>query len=320
MQTPTLSRRDFAATATGALALAESLAGEPLPADEATLDLAEWSYFWVGVERARWLAARSRRQADVRRVLDPERRETSLPDRAGAWRRRPGHRLDGHSRRPSRLGHHAGAERLQGLCGRPARPWTLAVSSRSSRAVSGAGQRLENISGRFTPPNPTTPNKPLPFQHFHNQWPGTGEVGSDDLDQFVASQGGSYVTVPGNNNATAVLAHTAWRERGAMLLDKIGPAVIMTHSAGGPFGWLVAEVRPSLVKGIVAIEGGGQPFGGATSGACPLSRWLTILRFRSLRTQDRYALRPRTGHSALQSAGRAGAQAEEPAGAFRSSW
>ena len=48
-----------------------------------------------------------------------------------------------------------------------------------------------------------------------------------------------------------------------MLLDKIGPAVIMTHSAGGPFGWLVAEIRPNLVKGIVAIEGGGQPFGGA---------------------------------------------------------
>ncbi len=48
-----------------------------------------------------------------------------------------------------------------------------------------------------------------------------------------------------------------------MLLDKIGPAIIMTHSAGGPFGWLVAEIRPNLVKGIVAIEGGGQPFGGA---------------------------------------------------------
>ena len=47
-----------------------------------------------------------------------------------------------------------------------------------------------------------------------------------------------------------------------MLLDKIGPAIIMTHSAGGPFGWLVAEIRPTLVKGIIAIEGGGQPFGG----------------------------------------------------------
>jgi pimeloyl-ACP methyl ester carboxylesterase len=56
--------------------------------------------------------------------------------------------------------------------------------------------------------------------------------------------------------------HLVWRQRGAMLLDKIGPAIIMTHSAGGPFGWLVAEIRPNLVKGIIAIEGGGQPFGG----------------------------------------------------------
>ncbi|PYS27488.1 MAG: hypothetical protein DMG11_16290, partial [Acidobacteria bacterium] len=46
-----------------------------------------------------------------------------------------------------------------------------------------------------------------------------------------------------------------------MLLDKIGPAIIMTHSAGGPFGWLVAEARPGLVKGIIVIEGaGGSPF------------------------------------------------------------
>jgi pimeloyl-ACP methyl ester carboxylesterase len=47
-----------------------------------------------------------------------------------------------------------------------------------------------------------------------------------------------------------------------MLLDKIGPAIIVTHSAGGPFGWLVAEARPNLVKGIVVIEGGGTPFNG----------------------------------------------------------
>jgi pimeloyl-ACP methyl ester carboxylesterase len=131
---------------------------------------------------------------------------------------------------------------------------------------------LENISGRFTPPNPTANSKPLPFQHFHNQWVGEGTVGSKDLDQFVASQGGAYVQIPGPpvplgtpspaQTQMTVLAHTAWRERGAMLLDKIGPAIIMTHSAGGPFGWLVAEIRPKLVKGIIAVEGGGQSFTG----------------------------------------------------------
>ena len=40
----------------------------------------------------------------------------------------------------------------------------------------------------------------------------------------------------------------------ARLLDKIGPAIILTHSASGPDGWLVADRRPNLVAAIVAIE------------------------------------------------------------------
>jgi hypothetical protein len=35
----------------------------------------------------------------------------------------------------------------------------------------------------------------------------------------------------------------------------------MVHSAGGPFGWLVANERPKLVKAIVNVEGAGaNPF------------------------------------------------------------
>ncbi len=36
----------------------------------------------------------------------------------------------------------------------------------------------------------------------------------------------------------------------------------MTHSAGGPFGLLVAEARPNLVKATVIIEGAGTAFAG----------------------------------------------------------
>src|SRR5688572_2495264 len=39
-------------------------------------------------------------------------------------------------------------------------------------------------------------------------------------------------------------------------------AIIMTHSAGGPFGLLVAEARPNLVKATVIIEGAGSGFAG----------------------------------------------------------
>jgi pimeloyl-ACP methyl ester carboxylesterase len=47
---------------------------------------------------------------------------------------------------------------------------------------------------------------------------------------------------------------------GAALLDRIGPAIILTHSQSGPFGWLIADARPSLVKAIVAVEPSGPPF------------------------------------------------------------
>lgn len=44
------------------------------------------------------------------------------------------------------------------------------------------------------------------------------------------------------------------------LLDKSGPAVILTHSRSGPFGWLLGDARPKLVKAIVALEPSGPPF------------------------------------------------------------
>ena len=43
----------------------------------------------------------------------------------------------------------------------------------------------------------------------------------------------------------------AWRRCGVELLERIGPAVVMVHSAGGPFGWLVADARPELVRALV---------------------------------------------------------------------
>ncbi len=112
---------------------------------------------------------------------------------------------------------------------------------------------LDQISNMFTPQRAKQPDpNGLGLAKLHNQWPGTGEVGAPDLSQLVASQGGTYV-------ANIELTHTAWRERGAELLDKIGPAIIMTHSAGGPFGYLVAELRPTLVKGIIVVEGATRP-------------------------------------------------------------
>jgi pimeloyl-ACP methyl ester carboxylesterase len=85
----------------------------------------------------------------------------------------------------------------------------------------------------------------------NRQWPGSGEIGDPLLDQFMASQNAA----PQNQAAE----HALWAARGAALLDRIGPAIIQTHSAGGPFGWLVAAERPQLVKGIVCVEGAAMP-------------------------------------------------------------
>lgn len=85
----------------------------------------------------------------------------------------------------------------------------------------------------------------------NKQWPGTGQMGDPLVDQFMASQ-----------NATpqdGELARKLWAAHGAALLDRIGPAVLHTHSAGGPFGWVVANERPSLVKAVMCFEGGGAP-------------------------------------------------------------
>src|SRR6185295_18096323 len=50
------------------------------------------------------------------------------------------------------------------------------------------------------------------------------------------------------------------QQAGTALLDRIGPAILLTHSQSGPFGWLVADARPELVKAIVAVEPNGPPF------------------------------------------------------------
>jgi pimeloyl-ACP methyl ester carboxylesterase len=45
----------------------------------------------------------------------------------------------------------------------------------------------------------------------------------------------------------------------AALFDKIGPAVLLTHSAGGSFGWLTA-IKSQNVKAIVSYETGAYVF------------------------------------------------------------
>ncbi|WP_424136620.1 alpha/beta hydrolase [Roseomonas chloroacetimidivorans] len=97
-----------------------------------------------------------------------------------------------------------------------------------------------------------------PQARLHTQWPGGTEPGDPVLDQFMAPLGASL--------AELRLVHEHMRRCGAALLDRIGPAVLLTHSAGGPFGWLAADARPEFVKAIVAIEPLGPPFARTLTG------------------------------------------------------
>ena len=91
-----------------------------------------------------------------------------------------------------------------------------------------------------------------PQASLHTQWPGSGLRGDPAFDAFYASQVQLQTSafISDANNRPADIA----------LLEKIGPAVLVTHSQSGPYGWVAADARPSLVKGVIAIEPEGPPF------------------------------------------------------------
>ena len=110
------------------------------------------------------------------------------------------------------------------------------------------GPRFNFTEQRFVAPERSNQ---WPQAHLHTQWPGSGKAGDPAFDQFYASQFPSLASFPKQQelNRDALVA----------LLDKVGPAILLTHSQSGAFGWPVADARPQLVKAIVAVEPSGPP-------------------------------------------------------------
>lgn len=91
-----------------------------------------------------------------------------------------------------------------------------------------------------------------PTARLHDKWPGGGRPGDADFDAFLAGSGPMM---------TDLERHHRDCQRGlAELLERIGPAVVLTHSAGAPTGWLAADARPDLVRALLAVEPVGPPF------------------------------------------------------------
>ncbi|CDG39672.1 putative exported protein [Asaia bogorensis] len=122
------------------------------------------------------------------------------------------------------------------------------------RAGHGRSPLHTDITGAMGPPFSYESAREIYFPGTdprHTQWPfAVDDEGA--LDDFVAG----YGPLP----ADLCASQTMDADRIATLLDRIGPAILLTHSASGPEGWLVADRRPSLVRSIIAIEPMGPPF------------------------------------------------------------
>jgi pimeloyl-ACP methyl ester carboxylesterase len=103
----------------------------------------------------------------------------------------------------------------------------------------------------------------------HSQWPGDGEKkgrkGDPVFDQFYAGQ---VESLTGTVETQKLL-----QASGVALLDRIGRSILVTHSQAGTFGWLLADARPALVAGVVAVEPSGPPFQDAVTGDAMNRAW-----------------------------------------------
>ncbi len=99
------------------------------------------------------------------------------------------------------------------------------------------------VENRLTSP---AKSRLWPQARLHTQWPGTGRPGDPAFDDFYAS------LVPTISNAQ--LREELYLAAGVALLDRIGPAILLTHSHSGAYALGLGAARPSLVRGIVAVE------------------------------------------------------------------
>jgi pimeloyl-ACP methyl ester carboxylesterase len=140
-----------------------------------------------------------------------------------------------------------------------ARGYRVFVVDQVGRGRSGADPQIYGPYMRFAAEQEeslfTAPEKYKlwPQAGLHTQWPGgLGVAGDPAFDQFYASQVESI--------ASTVKTEELMFPADVALLEKIGPAIVLTHSQSGVFGFKLADARPDLVKAHIAVEPNGPPF------------------------------------------------------------
>jgi pimeloyl-ACP methyl ester carboxylesterase len=124
-----------------------------------------------------------------------------------------------------------------------------------------SGPLMEEVWSGARPPS--TPQSSWPQATKHTQWPGDGpnkgKMGDPVFDYFAKTDTQS----PTGKDMEELSAKDILE-----LVDLIHePVILLLHSGVAPAGWLVADARPKLVKGIIAAEPIAPPIENAERGA-----------------------------------------------------
>jgi hypothetical protein len=200
------------------------------------LSIAQQGYFFVG---GKLVTVNGRKVMSAAKPMANSRfprKNPAVPDRYHSGRGADRYQLQRHTGRPGFL----------------RRGYTVYIVEQPGRRRSGyqpesdgphAYPNGKNLEDRFTAPERAML---WPQAKLHTQWPGTGLAGDPIFDQFYASQV-PFVLKP-------EVTQAANRDAGVKLLDKIGPAIVLTHSQSGPYGWALLDARPTLVKALMQVE------------------------------------------------------------------
>jgi pimeloyl-ACP methyl ester carboxylesterase len=224
---PGITRRELGALMTGAVAAQAQLRAQvrtPATSPGPVLDIAEWTYYWYGVEHA--TLARGTVCNGMQMYVE--------------------HWI------PAQVAHPYPVVLIHGGYGQGS-DWFSTPEGRRGWAtlLLEQGYKVYVVD---RPGQGRCPYHPFIHGNFDREAPTfeatARRVGLPVTDPAVAQAVASL----GQPMASNANTRNVWRSRGAMLLDDIGPAILITRGDGLAFAQVTAEERPKLVKGIAALE------------------------------------------------------------------
>src|SRR5580704_15324481 len=219
-----ITRRELGALVAGTMAVAQVRTAAPAQNPGPTLDIADWSYFWFGVEHA--TLARGTMCNGMQMYVE--------------------HWI------PSQVKHPYPVVLIHGGYGQGS-DWIATPDGRRGWAslLLEQGYKVYLVD---RPGQGRNPYHPWVHGNFDAQAPtfeATARRFNADVNDPTVAQMTASLGQPMGNNATT---RNVWRTRGAILLDEIGPSIFITYGDGAVFALAIAQDRPSLVKGIVVVE------------------------------------------------------------------